>query len=282
MAYLCDHLGTTRAVVNQDGIVVETRDYAPFGEEIAHAGVFALEHRFTAQPQDDQAGGLYNYGARFYHPKWGRFISPDEVVQGFDSQGLNPFTYVLNRPSSMIDPDGRQAIDPSVDIGPAHSEGTTSEDPELQQQAQLRFELRQARAMLAEALKAQHDLNRNAAKALQNAGGRQGREGLRMVAAAASLAIQANVAGIVASYYQSRIETLEAALRPRLPVPPPQKGPAPKPPSDSGGGRPLRKEIEITPHGGEPTSGLAPGESSDVGNAPSSPPPFHSALGPVW
>jgi RHS repeat-associated protein len=65
-----------------------------------------VQHRFTGQPQDDQAGGLYNYGARFYNAKWGRFISPDEVVQGFDSQGLNPFTYVLNTPTSATDPTG--------------------------------------------------------------------------------------------------------------------------------------------------------------------------------
>ncbi|MGH3642036.1 MAG: RHS repeat-associated core domain-containing protein, partial [Mycobacterium sp.] len=106
LAYLVDHLGTIRGAVNQDGIVVETRDYAPFGESIAHAGAFSVEHRFTGQPQDDQAGGLYNYGARFYNPKWGRFVSPDEMVQGFDSQGLNPFAYVLNGPTSAIDPTG--------------------------------------------------------------------------------------------------------------------------------------------------------------------------------
>jgi len=106
LAYLTDPLGSVRAVVNGDGLVVETRDYAPFGESIAHAGAFSLEHRFTGKPQDDQAGGLYNYGARLYNPKWGRFISPDEVAQGLDSQGLNPFSYVLNRPTSATDPTG--------------------------------------------------------------------------------------------------------------------------------------------------------------------------------
>jgi RHS repeat-associated protein len=105
-----DHLGTVRATVNQDGIVVETRDYAPFGESIAHVGAFSVQHRFTAQPQDEQAGGLYNYGARFYNAKWGRFASPDKVVQSFDSQGLNPFTYVLNRPTSGTDPTGTFGI----------------------------------------------------------------------------------------------------------------------------------------------------------------------------
>ena len=88
--------------------MVETRDYAPFGESIAHVGAFSVQHRFTGQPQDDLEGGLYNYGARFYNPKWGRFVSPDEMVQSFDSQGLNPFTYVLNRPTSWTDPTGNQ------------------------------------------------------------------------------------------------------------------------------------------------------------------------------
>jgi RHS repeat-associated protein len=74
-------------------------------------GAFSVEHRFTGQPQDDQAGGLYNYGARFYNPKWGRFISPDEVVQGFDSQGLNPYTYVLNAPTTNVDPTGTLILD---------------------------------------------------------------------------------------------------------------------------------------------------------------------------
>jgi len=58
------------------------------------------------QPQQDQEGGLYNYGARFYNPKWGRFVSPDEMVQSFDSHGSNWFTYVLNRPTSATDPTG--------------------------------------------------------------------------------------------------------------------------------------------------------------------------------
>ncbi len=107
LALLTDHLGSIRAVVNRDGVVVETRDYAPFGESISHTGAFSLQHRFTGKSQDDSQKGLYNFGARHYNPKWGKFISPDEVVQGFDSQGLNPYSYVLNRPTSATDPTGR-------------------------------------------------------------------------------------------------------------------------------------------------------------------------------
>ncbi len=106
LAYITDHLGSVRAVVNSSGTVVETRDYDPFGADTSHTGTFSVQHRFTGQPADDQAGGLYNYGARFYNAKWGRFLSPDEVTQGFDSQGLNPYSYVENGPTSATDSTG--------------------------------------------------------------------------------------------------------------------------------------------------------------------------------
>lgn len=41
----------------------------------------------------------------------GEFISPDEVTQGFDSQGLNPFAYVLNGPTNHLDPTGEYILD---------------------------------------------------------------------------------------------------------------------------------------------------------------------------
>ena len=50
---------------------------------------------------------LYNYGARMYEPRWGRFVSPDEEVEAFDAGGLNRYSYVANSPLSWVDPDGR-------------------------------------------------------------------------------------------------------------------------------------------------------------------------------
>ncbi len=108
--YLPDHLGSTRAVVDLYGAVLETRDYDPWGNSIAHTGTYSLKHRFTSQPisEVDAGGGygLHNYGARFYDPKWGRFVSSDEMVEGFDSQGINSFAYVRSRPTSLLDPTG--------------------------------------------------------------------------------------------------------------------------------------------------------------------------------
>jgi RHS repeat-associated protein len=111
--YLPDHLGSTRAVVDVNGSVLETRDYDPWGNSIAHTGTFNLKHRFTGQPiaEVDYASGygLHNYGARFYDPKWGRFVSSDEMVEGLDSQGINSFAYARSGPTSATDPTGHFA-----------------------------------------------------------------------------------------------------------------------------------------------------------------------------
>ncbi len=45
-----------------------------------------------------------------YEPRWGRFISPDEFVEGFTSQGLNAYAYVGNKPTYRIDPSGNFEI----------------------------------------------------------------------------------------------------------------------------------------------------------------------------
>jgi RHS repeat-associated protein len=108
LVYLPDHLGSTRAVVNVFGNLVETRDYAPFGRTTRHTGDFDLRHRFTSEPMDAEAGS-YDYGARLYDPAHGRFLAPDEYVQSFDSQGINAYAYVLNCPTSYVDPTGEGA-----------------------------------------------------------------------------------------------------------------------------------------------------------------------------
>jgi len=56
--------------------------------------------------------GIYHYGARFYSPKLGRFISPDSIVPNqFNPQDLNRFSYVLNNPLRYTDPTGHRACD---------------------------------------------------------------------------------------------------------------------------------------------------------------------------
>ncbi len=133
--YITDHLGSVRAVVNLFGALLETRDYDPLGRSISHTLDFRLKHRFTGQPvyetdwnDDNSPLPLYNYGARAYDPKWGRFVSPDSRVEGLNAQGLNRYSYVLNRATSLVDPSGFE----SAPSGGAGDEGgPCSSNPEL-------------------------------------------------------------------------------------------------------------------------------------------------------
>jgi len=63
------------------------------------------DKKFTGQRLDGT--GLYYYGARYYDPSIGRFISPDVYVQNFTNpQTLNRYTYALNNPLRYTDPTG--------------------------------------------------------------------------------------------------------------------------------------------------------------------------------
>ena len=51
--------------------------------------------------------GLYYFGARYYDPIIGRFISPDSLVQSYQNpQTLNRYSYALNNPLLYRDPNG--------------------------------------------------------------------------------------------------------------------------------------------------------------------------------
>lgn len=101
-----DHLGSTRAVTDQDGNVVARFDYWPYGTsyEVGPQGgptSVEVERLFTSQIKDNSAD-LYFYNARYYNPALGTFISADPI------QGPNRYAYVSNSPINLIDPSGNQ------------------------------------------------------------------------------------------------------------------------------------------------------------------------------
>jgi RHS repeat-associated protein len=84
--------------------------YYPYGDRLESQGDLATDRLFTGQRLDST--GLYYYGARYYDPTIGRFISPDTIVQNpANPQTLNRYSYALNNPLRYIDPDGRQGYD---------------------------------------------------------------------------------------------------------------------------------------------------------------------------
>ncbi len=103
---LTDHLGSTALTANSSGTKTGELRYKAYGETRYASGTTPTSRRFTGQLEESTIG-LYDYGARFYDPALGRFLSADPLVpRPGDPQNLNRYTYVRNNPLKYIDPSG--------------------------------------------------------------------------------------------------------------------------------------------------------------------------------
>jgi len=123
---LTDHLGSVDAVLDEDGNVVERRDYLPYGSERVaqkEPGAPETAHGFTGKELDDETGLSY-YGARYYDAVSGRFVQADPLILNIaqmsadqrnaflsDPQNLNAYSYVKDNPLRYIDPTGHYGKD---------------------------------------------------------------------------------------------------------------------------------------------------------------------------
>jgi RHS repeat-associated protein len=99
-----DQLGNTRFVTSSKRINFSS-NYEPFGPQYG-ASYTDQVYKYTGKPQDSVTG-LYYYGARWYDPTIGRFISRDPKPGRLSVPGnLNPYVYALNNPLRFVDPTG--------------------------------------------------------------------------------------------------------------------------------------------------------------------------------
>jgi RHS repeat-associated protein len=103
--YLEDHLGSSSAVVDTEGSLVEETAYYPFGAFRNEFRPRALEdpYHFTQKERDCESGLEY-FGKRFYQPILGRWLSTDP--KGQQGGGLNLYAYAKQNPLHYLDPDG--------------------------------------------------------------------------------------------------------------------------------------------------------------------------------
>ncbi|MBA2284201.1 MAG: hypothetical protein H0W02_01825 [Ktedonobacteraceae bacterium] len=87
--------------------------YDPYGTQSYHAGSMGTTKGFTGQYSD--ATGLDYYGARYYDPVAGIFLSADSV-QG-NAQGMDPYAYVGGNPETFSDPTGQADMTPGGRFG---------------------------------------------------------------------------------------------------------------------------------------------------------------------
>jgi RHS repeat-associated protein len=115
-----DHLGGTSVVTSDNGTLIESLKYYSFGETRSLTGPDVTDKLFTGQILDDT--GLYYYGARYYDPTIGRFISPDTVIPNpANPQSLNRYSYCLNNPLKYTDPSGQTIEDEGYSINGVNS-----------------------------------------------------------------------------------------------------------------------------------------------------------------
>lgn len=114
-----DQKNSVQAMTDATGAEVHRKKYRPFGEVLSTGGTLPYEARgFAAERQDPS--GLIWLKTRFYDPELGRFISPDPIIDGDDTIGLNRYAYAANDPVNHTDPDGRSCKGPGG--GPCNDE----------------------------------------------------------------------------------------------------------------------------------------------------------------
>jgi RHS repeat-associated protein len=114
--YFSDQLNTA-AAIDEDGSLAWMTSYAPYGAEITVSGDAGdRSNRFGFNgKQRELDGALLYYGARYYDPALGRWISVDPlrtsgVKDTFDINSLNPFLFAAADPISKFDPDGNNPL----------------------------------------------------------------------------------------------------------------------------------------------------------------------------
>ncbi|MFD1295779.1 RHS repeat-associated core domain-containing protein [Lysobacter gummosus] len=99
--YLTDHLGSTRALTNASGGVVQRYDYTAYGQDSQAVAGSSNPYLYTGREKD--LSGLYFYRARYYDPDVARFISEDSYGL---AGGDNFYAYVGGNPMESNDPSG--------------------------------------------------------------------------------------------------------------------------------------------------------------------------------
>lgn len=83
--------------------IIAASTYHPFGETEVEEG----SEQYLYNGKEKDTTNLYYYGACYYDPQIGRFITRD-LIDGHqkNSQSLNRYSYCYNDPTRFIDPEG--------------------------------------------------------------------------------------------------------------------------------------------------------------------------------
>ncbi len=126
--FVKDALGTSTHLTNEAGDVTASYTYDIFGSVRSSTVIDdrGIKNQYTGKELDDESGLMY-FGARYYNPEVGRFISADTYTWGPDDErgsnsqeitiviahlgakqpeNFNIYNYTKNSPTKYVDPDG--------------------------------------------------------------------------------------------------------------------------------------------------------------------------------
>jgi len=126
---LANHLGNVLQVISDRKLVVETSansgiidyyspdvisqsDYYPFGMMLPNRHSSSNDYRygFNGMEKDDEVKGndnSYDFGARMYDPRIGRFFTVDPLAGHNSLSSLSPYHFAINSPLIAYDKDGK-------------------------------------------------------------------------------------------------------------------------------------------------------------------------------
>ena len=108
--YEQDGLRSITSLSSSAGALANTYSYDSYGKLTASTGTIPSPFQYTGREYDSESG-LYYYRARYLDQSSGRFVSGDPAL--FNGLDTNLYRYVLNRPTSFMDPSGLVVIDPN-------------------------------------------------------------------------------------------------------------------------------------------------------------------------
>ena len=123
--YHSDALGSPIAATNCDGDLLWREEFAPYGSRVLYESresdcgsgscvpVVTLwdEKQWYTGKLEETSNGIQYFGARWYEPELGRFLSVDPVAFREDNIfTFNRYAYANNNPYKFTDPDGREVV----------------------------------------------------------------------------------------------------------------------------------------------------------------------------
>jgi RHS repeat-associated protein len=108
--YHADGIGSTKALSDQNGNLLDSYQYDAYGAVENHTGTTANAYRYTGEYFDDSISLQYNR-ARWYAPTIGRFTALDTYLGAdYSPATQNHYVYGDSNPIGNIDPSGNFSL----------------------------------------------------------------------------------------------------------------------------------------------------------------------------